>query len=589
MKLKTWFFDLFLILFGFIIISISLLSFNRINDLISSSEWVNKSNTVVLKLEQLLSLVKDVETGQRGFLLTRDSSFLQPYYQALPVIPIYMKELDSLTVNDTAQYEKVKKLRQTINARINYLKNILSLPIRDHDIVPSLKKGKSLMDNIRVEMRNIENNEQNLLNTRMVVRDNYISITPAFSLVLVGFIVCVIFISFLKIRKDKSDISKKNDELLAIKTYLQAILDSSSDIILTFDKNLNYTSINNAGEKYLNRSRNELLGKNPFDLYPQARNTERHLLMIKALKGETSQIETIGSVIDPLIKIHTTFVPLVVEGKISGILNIAKDITSLERANETIRKTNELLELKNIELEVANNELLSFNYIASHDLKEPLRKIQTFTKLLINQEGEKLSAEGKYYFERIVGSAERMQMLIEALLGFSKSQVNVANFEPTDMNLILDDLRKESREPMVAKNGVLEYDVLPTINAVPALVSQLFSNLISNSLKYSKKEEAPKISISCEKVDKIEIHGKTIYKDYWKFSIKDNGIGFNQKYADKIFELFQRLHGNSKNYEGTGIGLTICKKIVQNHKGFIHAESIQGVGSTFVILIPVNP
>jgi|GEM_PF-3304854 len=589
MKRKSWFFDLFLTLFVFIIICISVLSFKRINDLINSSVWVNKSNTLVFKLERLFSVIKDAETGQRGFLLSKDSSFLQPYYQALPVIPKLIHELDSLTGNNSGQNKKLKKLGETITARVNHLKDLLYQPPQDSTIISAMKKGKGMMDQIQAEMKDIEHYEQDLLNEHVAVHDNYTSITPAFSLALIVFTLCIVFISFFKIRKDKADISKKNEELVAIKTYLQAILDSSSDIILTFDENLNYTSINNAGEKYLNRSRSELLGKNPFDLYPETRNTERHHLMLKALKGETSHIESLGTSADPQMKIHTTFVPLVVEGKIRGILNIAKDITSLEKANETVRKTNELLELKNLELEEANNGLLSFNYIASHDLKEPLRKIQTFARLLTELEKEKLSAESKYYFERIINSAARMQTLIEALLDFSKTQFNATNFEPTDMNLILDDLRKEFREPLALKNGILEHEILPTINAIPALISQLFSNLISNSIKYSKKEEPPRITICCEKVNKIKIQGRIIHKDYWKFSVTDNGIGFNQQYADKIFELFQRLHGNSKNYEGTGIGLTICKKIVQNHKGLIYAESELGKGSTFFILIPVNP
>lgn len=415
-----------------------------------------------------------------------------------------------------------------------------------------------------------------------------ITVSPAFLFTLILSALTIVIIYFLKIQKDKSDIFRKNEELLRVKTYLQAILDSSSDMILTFDEHLNYTSINNAGERYLKRDRGELIGKNPFDIFPQARNSEQHRLMMKALKGETSKIDSMRTVLDSEMRIHTTFIPLVVEGRIKGVLNIAKDITSLEAANDTVRRTNELLEQKNTELLEANRELQSFNYIASHDLKEPLRKIQTFAKMLVDDEGHRLSPNSNYYFERIVSSAARMQTLIEALLNFSKTHGTLSDFEPTDLNLIMDNLKKEFEEPLAAKHGRLEYSELPTISGVPPLLNQLFANLIGNAIKYSKKEQPLLIKVQAERLTEIEIQGKHIAKEHWKISVSDNGIGFNQQFAEKAFELFQRLHGKSSEYEGTGIGLTICKKLVQNHKGFIYAESAVGVGSTFVILIPVS-
>lgn len=587
MKRRIPYFDIFLILFISIIISVSLLSYKRINNLISSSEWVNRSDAIVFKLEKVFSLIKDAETAQRGFLLTRDSSFLEPYYIAIPKIPALMRELDSLTRTDPVQHEKIKSLQKILILKTLHIKSLIVSPEWKANLLPVLRKGKILMDEIRKTISELEVNEQKLLAKRTEIRDNYISITPASSLALILFTLLVVILSFIKIRKDKADISKSNEELIRVKTYLQAILDSSSDIIMTFDEKLYYTSINNAGETYLNHSREELIGKNPFEMYPQARNTERHFLMLKALEGETNQIDSIGTVVNSEKKIQTTFIPLVVDGKIKGVLNIAKDITSLEKANETIRRTNVLLEEKNTELEEANTGLMSFNYIASHDLKEPLRKIQTFAKLLVDLESQKLSESGKYYFDRMISSAIRMQSLIEALLNFSKTHVNNIDFEPTDLNAVMDDLKKEFEEPLAALKGTLEYDHLPVIMAVPLLINQLFANLISNSIKYSKKTEAPEIKISYEKVSQVTVQNKLIRKEFWKISVKDNGIGFSQQYADKIFELFQRLHSGSKDYDGTGIGLTICKKLVQNHKGFIYAESAVGEGSTFIIFLPV--
>ncbi|PBQ34061.1 hypothetical protein CNR22_20525 [Sphingobacteriaceae bacterium] len=586
MKRKTPFFDLILLLFVFIIIAVSLLSFKRINDLIRSSDYVNHSNALVLRLEQVFSLIKDVETGQRGFLLTRDSSFLIPYHRALPKIPMLMYELDSLSKDNVIQHEKIKTLDKILALKIVHINSLISSPEWKANLKPVLKKGKILMDMIRYKVVEIEEIEQVLLAKRITVRDNYISITPAFSLSLITFTLAIIIVSFFKIRKDKSDIYRKNEELTGIKTYLQAILDSSSDIILTFDEHLNYTSINNAGEKYLQHTRSELIGKNAFDMYPQARNDQRHKYMLKALEGETNQIDVIATVVNENIKIQSTFIPLWIEGRIVGVLNLAKDITSLEKANETIRNTNDLLAQKNEELQEANNSLVSFNYIASHDLKEPLRKVQTFAKLLMDAENEKLSDNGKHYLDRMVSSTARMQALIEALMDFSKTHVTNVHFQPVDLNVIFDELRKEYKDALEKIRGSMDYQKLPVIKGAAPLISQLFSNLISNAIKYSKKNEPLKITIAFDKVNDVTIQGKLYKKAYWKFVVQDNGIGFNQNYAEKVFELFQRLHSSSKNYEGTGIGLTICKKLVQNHKGFIYAESEPNVGSKFVVFIP---
>ncbi len=246
------------------------------------------------------------------------------------------------------------------------------------------------------------------------------------------------------------------------------------------------------------------------------------------------------------------------------------------------------LKAKNIELENANAELASFNYVASHDLQEPLRKIQGFSKRIINEEGEYLSDTAKDYFKRINGAASRMQILITSILSYSRTNSADLVFEETDLNQILNEVKITLNESILMKNVVIESQKLPTVNAIPIQMHQLFLNLIGNSIKYAKQDMDSLIKITAEKITIHETDGQEIANGfYWKLTISDNGIGFEQQYEDKIFEVFQRLHGKT-DFEGTGIGLSICKKIIQVHRGIISAKGEPRVGATFTFLLPAN-
>lgn len=269
-----------------------------------------------------------------------------------------------------------------------------------------------------------------------------------------------------------------------------------------------------------------------------------------------------------------------------SLLKIAAKRTEMEM--ERIRNE-KMLEAKNIELENQNAELASFSYIASHDLQEPLRKIQAFTSRILDKENHKLSESGKDYFERISDAASRMQKLIEALLNYSRTNTTEITLEATDLNFVLEDVKKDLQELIRRKKAVIHADHLPTLNIVSLQFHQLFSNIISNAIKYSKPNVPPYIKITTSVVPASEVKDEAPLSKskYWKISITDNGIGFDQQYEPKVFELFQRLHGK-KEFEGTGIGLAICKKIMQNHKGIINAIGTPGVGATFNIYLPVE-
>ncbi len=266
--------------------------------------------------------------------------------------------------------------------------------------------------------------------------------------------------------------------------------------------------------------------------------------------------------------------------KVSIIVGIAHDITSL--IDKEV-----MLEEKNILLERQNEELASFNHMASHDLQEPIRKIIILSKMIMDQDENILSKESMNYFKRMLHATNRMQSLINDLLEYSRANnPNVAKIE-SDLNIILKEAIQSLKEEIGIKKAVVKADKLPFLNVIPLQIQQLFINLIDNSLKYSRPDITPVIKITSRVVPGDLVTGFGIKKIafYYCITFTDNGIGFDTKYANKIFEIFQRLHGKNE-YSGTGIGLTICKKIVQNHNGYITASAQPNEGAVFNIFLP---
>ena len=255
---------------------------------------------------------------------------------------------------------------------------------------------------------------------------------------------------------------------------------------------------------------------------------------------------------------------------------------------ELVRQRTQQLEEKNKELEARNKELGSFTYAASHDLQEPLRKIQTFSDRIL-QTPPGLPQAAQEQFKRIQSAVARMRLLIENLLSYSKVEVSKPQFELTDLNPLLQEVKNDLSETIEATGAVIDYGELPKLAAVPFQLQQLFTNIISNAIKFRKQAVRPHIRIDCAVVKGKDIPAANApaEKEYYHLRISDNGIGFNPEYAEKIFDIFQRLHGRTE-YEGTGIGLAICKKIVETHKGFISATGEPGEGSVFHIFLPVN-
>ncbi len=257
-----------------------------------------------------------------------------------------------------------------------------------------------------------------------------------------------------------------------------------------------------------------------------------------------------------------------------------------ELESKVLQRTEELT-FMNEELTRTNLELAQFAYVASHDLQEPLRKIQTFAGRILETEHDRLSDKGKDYFARMRASSTRMQQLISDLIAFSGASVTEKHFELVDMNALLMRLLENLKEEIDNYDARITIQNLPEIRIIPFQMEQLFMNLLVNSMKFTAKEVQPVISIKVSTVTTAEITqlNLSLIKSYYCFSVEDNGIGFEAEYRERIFQVFQRLH-HRNTYEGTGIGLAICKKIVENHNGKIVANSTLGKGAKFEIYLP---
>jgi signal transduction histidine kinase len=267
-------------------------------------------------------------------------------------------------------------------------------------------------------------------------------------------------------------------------------------------------------------------------------------------------------------------------------INKSLEIEVAERINteEKIKALNHQL-IENIDrLEIANKELDRFAFMASHDLQEPLRKIRTFSERVSSRYRSSLDDDGVRYLERIQNAAERMQRLINDLLAFSKISHQQHAFVKVDLNQLVNDVLREMEETITERGAKITLDALPSLYMNPELMRPVFGNIIGNAIKYGKKNTDPRIYIYSE-LDQEE-GGTGSESKYCRIFIEDNGIGFEQKFAEKIFGMFTRLHA-SNEYEGTGIGLALCKKIIEEHKGYISARSKVNEGSTFIISLPV--
>lgn len=370
------------------------------------------------------------------------------------------------------------------------------------------------------------------------------------------------------------DITDKKDLEDAVKEVLEernTILESIGDAFFAVDKNWVVTYWNSTAATVLSKSKTEMLSHNIWEAFKDAIGSESYLRYHEAV--ETNQAVHFEDYYAPLNKWYE--ISAYPSG--NGLSVYFKDITDRKLFAERLIVLNQSLQAQTRELTISNAELEQFAYVASHDLQEPLRMVTSFLTQLERRYGEAIDDKGKLYIHFAVDGAKRMRQIILDLLEFSRVGRTEDNLEKVNLNKLTEDILALFRKQIEEKQAVLIINDLPTLLTYKPPVRQIFQNLIGNSLKYSKTGTInPVINIGCED-----------HVTHWQFYVKDNGIGIDPEYFDRIFIIFQRLH-NKDEYSGTGMGLAVTKKIVENWGGKIWVESAEGQGSTFYFTILKN-
>ncbi len=374
----------------------------------------------------------------------------------------------------------------------------------------------------------------------------------------------------IRLESDIGEIKRIERALRESEEKFRALAENSPDIISRLDKELRYKYVNH-GSNTLGLSSENLVGKKIEDITPLNGITKIWMESArKVLKtGEIREMEYEFPSIHGLKVFHSYMVPEYDDGEIESLLVVSHDVTQRKQLEEELKATVK-------ELRHSNEELRQFAYVASHDLQEPLRTITSFTQLIERRYKDKLDSDADEFIEYIVDAAKRMQTLINDLLNYSRVATKKKEIELIDIEEVFNSVLNNLNTAIYENDAEITHENLPKIMAEPGQMIQLFQNLIGNAIKFRKPEIPPKIHIKAHK-DKNE----------YIFSVADNGIGMEPQYAERIFTIFQRLH-TKEEYEGTGIGLAISKRVIELHGGQIWVESELGKGSTFYFTIPFN-
>jgi PAS domain S-box-containing protein len=369
----------------------------------------------------------------------------------------------------------------------------------------------------------------------------------------------------------------------------ELLSDASIDRIMSFNTELHITAWNKTCEVHSGKTKNEVLGKHFFSVFPSAQDNEAIAKAINmSLKGVKMFVPADKGSIDGGYH-ESHFIPLKDEfGTVTGVLYLVHDVAHRIKTENELKKLNKSLAKKNKDLKEKNRELASFFSIAGNDLKSPLWRIYSFSDIILADKNNVLSEESRTYFKRIQASIQRMNLLTDDIISYSHITEENADISSIDLNNVLRFVKHSLKTVINEKMVNIKADTLPVIAGNSQMLTQLFQNIISNALKFQEPTNLPHISITSDYIPCTDIKIKDAIDstNYIRLSFSDNGIGFEKKYAERIFEMFQRLHGVN-SYPGNGIGLAICRKIMTIHGGFITAESSPGSGSTFSCYFPI--
>lgn len=570
----------------FIMIFVTALTYRHVDQLTSSSKSVAHTYKATVEIEQLYTNIKDLEIERRNYLLVKNQNLIQNISYLKKEILINLLSIKYVTKDNPKQLLLLKKLDGLVKEKFKIIDNDINSgeTLTFEQLKRTLLQGKILMDKIKIFVNAMLTIEKKSLIKKTKKNNNITDTTPVIIYITLFSTIAIVVSAFVKISKDLEEM-RKNNEQLALNSESNNLTEQVGEFGTWF-LNLETNTYTFSENEY------RLLGVKPFSFEPSLEVFLRYihpedLSFVQDIIAEINTHQKLVPFTYRVIRADGNIVYLRVNGKIitneSGeriLIGTTSDVTEEVLINQGIEE-------RNRELEANNKELQAFNYVASHDLQEPLRKIQTFISRLVDKDLNSLSENGQQYLLKIQDSSQRMRVLIDDLLKYSRANKAEQVFEETDLNNLFENSKLELVQIIEEKKASIINDELPVLNVIPFQMQQLFTNLISNSLKYSKENVVPEITVNISEVDASQEEAIPVNEKnkYYKIIFKDNGIGFDSQYAEKIFLLFNRLH-NKNEFSGTGIGLAICKKIVENHKGFIFADGQIDAGATFTIYLP---
>ncbi len=558
---------------------------------LTTAKLVAESRETLEFAEKLMRHIMEMESAHRGFIIVGDKSAQDDFQRAQADISYTFRTLKEKTEDRPEQRVRVDRLELLVSRIMEVEKQEIAARqaggFKDAAALFAQSKTDAIMQEVRGVVLDFETTEAVLraerseLTGRIGQAANYVMIVgTTLTFVALG------GAGFLILR-DVARRQRAEEALAQQANLLSNIMDAMPDHVFLKDTKGRYILDNRSHRLYLGlRATETIEGRTVFDLFPKALAERYHaddLYVLETGAPLRNREEPARPTSRNVAWLSTTKMPLRdPSGRVMGVVCVSSDITARKEADEKLKRFAEKLERSNAELD-------SFASVASHDLQEPLRKIQAFGDRLRAKCASEIGEQGRDYLARMQNASERMQVLIQDLLKLSRVASRAQPFAPCNLGKIVADVLGDLEVSIEDKHARIELAPLPVIDADPLQMRQLFQNLLANALKFQKPGDSPVVTIGCEIVVATggEIPGASRGSEICNISVQDNGIGFDQKFADQIFIVFQRLH-TRQEYEGTGIGLAVCRKITDRHGGAIVAKSVDGRGATFIVTLPVK-
>ena len=559
--------------------------------LLATTQWVAHSRQVLERHESLRRSLIEAENSVRAYLLAKDEEYLPEFEQARSNARDDAEALRELVSDNPEQQGKIGAIALLIGKKMGILKAAIAARRDDSTESAALLMGdgddRRVTQEIARRLREFELVEQQLLAQRTMMTNEIGRSATAIIVIatVLGTIILGVAAGF--ILRDVRARRRAEEALAEEHNLLSSVIDATPDHIFVKDFAGCYVLDNAAHRKFLGVEHlQDVVGKKIEHFLP--RNAAEQLSADDRAVLETGQ-PVVGReepIIDPrgkVIWLSVSKLPLRDrDGRCTGMLGLASDISIRKQSEERLERIAESLKR-------SNHELQDFASVASHDLQEPLRKIQAFGDRLKVKCGAAVGEDGRDYIERMQSAARRMQTLLHDLLTLSRVTSRAKPFETVDLAEIVRGVMEDLEVRTEQTGAHVELGYLPIIEADPTQMRQLLQNLISNAMKFQRPGSVPEVIVSAKVRPLIEqqLPGAAPGDAVCQIMVQDNGIGFDEKYLDRIFIVFQRLHSRS-DYEGTGIGLAVCRKILERHGGIISAKSAEGQGATFIVTLPVK-